>query len=440
MNYYSINKKSPPVSFRQAVLLGQAPDGGLYFPEKPTEVLRQMGGSSGLIKQMLELHPHEFATRFMHPYVAPDLSFEQLHRIISETLTFPLPLVNVTPHISILELFHGPTMAFKDVGARFMSRCLSHFVEKQERKVVVLVATSGDTGGAVAHGFSQATGVDVVILYPSGKVSRIQEQQMTTCEANIHALEVQGNFDDCQKLVKMAFSDAELCNKLFLTSANSINVARWLPQQLYYLMACRAWMNEHQQAPVWCVPSGNFGNIAALLLAVHNGMPALHSLAACNSNDTVPQYLAGKAFTPRPAIATLSNAMDVGNPSNFPRIQELYAVTQSNMSSQLGAQSYNDQQTLEAITTVNEQFGYLMDPHTAVGWLCLSTYLHKHSDAKGILLSTAHPSKFPDVYQKAFGWTPKLPDTWIDKTEVPKKSILMKPNYDALRTYLLRQA
>jgi len=169
-------------------------------------------------------------------------------------------------------------------------------------------------------------------------------------------------------------------------------------------------------------------------------MPALHSLAACNSNDTVPQYLAGKAFTPRPAIATLSNAMDVGNPSNFPRIQELYAVTQSNMSSQLGARSYNDQQTLEAITTVNEQFGYLMDPHTAVGWLCLSTYLHKHSDAKGILLSTAHPSKFPDVYQKAFGWTPKLPDTWIDKTEVPKKSILMTPNYDALRTYLLRQA
>lgn len=439
MNYYSINKKSPPVSFRKAVLLGQASDGGLYFPEKPQEVLRQMGGSNGVIKQMLELHPHEFATRFMKPYVSPDLTTDELYQIISEILSFPLPLVKVTPHISILKLFHGPTMAFKDVGARFMIRCLSHFVEKQNRKVVVLVATSGDTGGAVAHGFSQVEAIEVVILYPSGKVSRIQEQQMTTCGANIKALEVQGNFDDCQKLVKMAFSDAELCDQLFLTSANSINVARWLPQQLYYLMACRDWMKEHQQAPVWCVPSGNFGKIAALLLAVHNGMPARHSLAACNSNDTVPQHLAGQAYTPRHAVATLSNAMDVGNPSNFPRIQELFEATQSDMCSQLSAHSYSDPQTLEAIAQVYEQFGYLMDPHTAVGWLCLSTYLHKHSDAEGILLSTAHPSKFPDVYQNAFGWTPQLPVSWADKTDVPKNSILMSPDYEALRTYLLRR-
>lgn len=439
MLYYSLKKNSPPISFKDAVLLGQAPDGGLYFPENPTEANKQLGGRQGITRQIVELHPHEFATQYMLPYVTPELQPDELHQIIDETLSFPLPLVRVSPQISILELFHGPTMAFKDVGARFMSRCLSRFVGGIGHRVVVLVATSGDTGGAVAHGFSETPGVDVVILYPSGKLSQIQERQITETAANIHPLEVLGNFDDCQRMVKLAFSDSELRKNLFLTSANSINVARWLPQQLYYLSAYRQWNSECQLPPVWCVPSGNFGNMAALLLTVFNGIPARKCLAACNQNDTVPRFLAGQPYEPMQAVATLSNAMDVANPSNFPRIQELFKVTKTELNSLLNAGSIDDKQTKSAIKFVFEQFGYLLDPHTAVGWVYLSDYLRERPNDRGILLATAHPSKFPEVYRQEFGWTPQ-PIVGLSTESVrTKKSITMPAEYDNLRSWLMQR-
>ncbi|MFM7840050.1 MAG: threonine synthase, partial [Chitinophagaceae bacterium] len=315
MKYYSLNKKSPAVSFKEATLLGQAPDKGLYFPEQipifdPT-LLSSLGNYSEA----------EIAFRIISPYVGDCLSSSELGQIVSETVNFPIPLVPVAPAISALELFHGPTLAFKDVGARFMSRCLGSFVKNAGHQVTVLVATSGDTGGAVANGFYGVEGVNVVILYPSGKVSSVQEKQLTTLGKNIHALEIQGSFDDCQRMVKEAFADTDLQKRCFLTSANSINVARWLPQQFYYVFAYKQWKTKNQP-PVVCVPSGNFGNICAGILAHLSGLPTRHFIAACNQNDTIPRYLQSGTYTPRPAVATWSNAMDVAEPSNFIRILE----------------------------------------------------------------------------------------------------------------------
>ena len=317
MKYYSLNKQSPETGFREATVKGQAPDKGLYFPAQIPMA------DPAMIRNIENYSNEEIAYRVIAPYVGDAIPESVLREIVDQTVNFPIPLVTVNETISSLEMFHGNTLAFKDIGARFMSRCLGYFVKDQEKKVTVLVATSGDTGGAVADGFYGVNGVDVVILYPSGKVSMVQEKQLTTLGKNIHAVEINGTFDDCQQIVKQAFTDKDLNEKLFLTSANSINVARWLPQQFFYFFAYKQWPDK-KQPPVISVPSGNFGNICAGLLAMRSGLPVKHFIAACNANDVVPNFMRTHVYRAQQSVATISNAMDVGDPSNFTRILQLF--------------------------------------------------------------------------------------------------------------------
>ncbi len=392
MNYYSLNNISPNVDFREATIKGQAPDKGLYFPQQiPTF-------SSELIANIEKFSKDEIAYQVIQPYVGDSIPEDKLRKIVEETISFEFPLVQIAKNTFSLELFHGPTLAFKDVGARFMSRCLGYFVQENSKKITVLVATSGDTGGAVASGFYDVPGVEVIILYPSGKVSTVQELQLTTLGKNITALEIDGSFDDCQDLVKKAFNDPKLNQQLFLTSANSINVARWLPQQFYYLFAYREWADK-SRPPVVSVPSGNFGNICAGLLANHSGLPISHFIAACNANDVVPIYLKGNEYIPKKAVSTLSNAMDVGNPSNFVRVLEIFNKEFKSLSRMVSSESISDAETSEAIQDLYTQFQYLADPHGAVGWLALNRWLEQYPDQAGIFLETAHPVKFYDVVE-----------------------------------------
>src|SRR5690606_38875221 len=318
------------------------------------------------------------------------------------------PLVKVEENIFSLELFHGPTLAFKDVGARFMSRCLGYFVKNNDKKITVLVATSGDTGGAVANGFYDVDGVEVVILYPSGKVSSVQELQLTTLGKNITALEVEGNFDDCQRLVKQAFADESLNRDLFLTSANSINVARWLSQQFYYFYAFQQWTDK-KNPPVISVPSGNFGNICAGLLAHQSGLPVKHFIAACNANDVFTQYLSTENYLPKKSVATLSNAMDVGDPSNFVRILQLFDQHFPSLKNLISSETISDEATKQIISEVYGRHQYLLDPHGAVGYLALKNYLQNHPGQQGIFLETAHPVKFYDVVEPVINQKIPLP-------------------------------
>jgi threonine synthase len=433
MNYYSLNNTSDKVTFKEATIRGQAPDKGLYFPERipvlPADLLQNIG-----------LLPHgDIAFRVIQPYVGDAIPENELRRIVSETIDFPFPLVPVTADISSLELFHGPTLAFKDVGARFMSRCLGYFVKGSSTAVTVLVATSGDTGGAVASGFYEVEGVNVVILYPSGKVSSVQELQLTTLGKNISALEVSGTFDDCQRMVKTAFADADLNKALFLTSANSINVARWLPQQFYYFFAYQAWINQagHNAPPVISVPSGNFGNICAGLLAHRSGLPVQHFIAACNANDTVTSYLQTGQYSTRPAIPTLSNAMDVGDPSNFVRILEIFDHAFTSLKQVLTSCSISDEETRTTIREVYKRYHYLADPHGAVGFLALQQYLSAHPGEKGIFLETAHPVKFYDAVEAETGEKVALPESVKSILGREKHSTKISPDFASLKDYLL---
>ncbi len=437
MNYYSLNKQSPIASFKEATILGQAPDKGLYFPEFIPQV------DKDLISNIENISNEEIAFRVIKPYVGNEIREDELFRIVSETVNFSIPLVKVNEQISSLELFHGPTLAFKDIGARFMSRCLGQFVREgqaaqsgQTDKVTVLVATSGDTGGAVANGFYDVDGVDVVILYPSGKVSSVQEKQLTTLGKNIHALEVNGTFDDCQQLVKQAFTDAELNQQLFLTSANSINVARWLPQQFYYFFAYKQW-KQKDQPPVIAVPSGNFGNICAGILAHMSGLPVKHFIAACNANDVVPNFMQSQSYQPKSAIATISNAMDVGNPSNFVRILELFHQQFPQLKEKFSSLSISDDETKATMKRVFNDFGYILDPHGAVGFLALEQYLtNEPSLQKGMFLETAHPVKFYDVVEDVLQHTIELPDAVQAIMHKPKAATFIDADYDALKEVL----
>lgn len=430
MNYYSLNNPSTKVSFKEATIKGQAPDKGLYFPEK-IPVL-----PADLIANIASLSHEEIAIRVIQPYIGDTIPEKELRRIISETIAFPFPLVPVTGDISSLELFHGPTLAFKDVGARFMSRCLGYFVKDQSQHVTVLVATSGDTGGAVASGFYDVPGINVVILYPSGKVSSVQELQLTTLGKNISALEVGGTFDDCQRMVKTAFTDPDLNQALFLTSANSINVARWLPQQFYYFFAYREWADKNHP-PVICVPSGNFGNICAGLLAHRSGLPVRHFIAACNTNDIVPSYLQTGTYTPKPAIPTLSNAMDVGDPSNFVRILEIFHHEFTSLKKVMTSYSITDEETRRTIRDVYKKYHYLPDPHGAVGFLALERFLAEHPGEKGIFLETAHPVKFYDAVEEETGEKVPIPDTVKSLLGRKKQSIKIDPDFQQLKKILL---
>lgn len=429
MRYYSLNKQSPDVDFKEATIRGQAPDKGLYFPETIPVM------EKAFYNNIEQYSNEEIAFRMIRPYVAGTMPDSELERIVTETINFPLPLVQVQDDMYALELFHGPTLAFKDVGARFMSRCLGHFAQERKEKVIVLVATSGDTGGAVAHGFYEVPGVEVVILYPSGKVSSVQEKQLTTLGKNIHALEVKGSFDDCQQLVKQAFMDRSLTSKLFLTSANSINVARWLPQQFYYALAYKQW-EEKNNPPVICVPSGNFGNICAGLLAHRAGLPVQHFIAACNANDVVTHYLAAGEYQPKKAVPTLSNAMDVGNPSNFVRVLELFHQEFGALRNVLTSYSITDEETKATIKAVLEKYHYLLDPHGAVGYLALQRYLALQPGKKGIFLETAHPVKFYDVVEPVTGEAIPLPQAVQAMMVLNKQSHLMEPEYEALHQFL----
>ena len=431
MKYYSLRHQSPLVDFRTATITGQAPDGGLYFPETIPKF------SADFRRELRGLSKATVALNVMRPYVGSTIPEADLQRICAEAVDFEFPLVPVAEGMSALELFHGPTLAFKDVGARFMSRCLGYFAKAGDTPpVTVLVATSGDTGGAVASGFLGVPGVEVVILYPKGKVSPVQEQQLTTLGQNITALEVSGTFDDCQALVKQAFLDPELARKRFLTSANSINVARWLPQQLYYCFAMQQWP-AGAPAPVVAVPSGNFGNLCAGLLAQASGLGLGHFIAACNANEPVPAYLRTGTYEPRPAVPTFSNAMDVGNPSNFVRILELFDNDLTKLRAALGADTVSDVDTVAAIRQVWERNEYLLDPHGAVAYTALRRYQDRHAGAGGLILATAHPVKFPNVVEPILGRAIELPAVVQALQGRVKRSVPMAVNYEDLKVYLM---
>jgi threonine synthase len=434
MHYYSTNNKSVKADFKEATIQGQAPDKGLYFPSQIPQL------SKDFIKDIDRLSKEEIAFKVIEPYVGNTIPINELKRIVAETIAFDFPLVPITEDISSLELFHGPTLAFKDVGARFMSRCLGYFVKNENKKVTVLVATSGDTGGAVANGFYEVDGVNVVILYPSGKVSSTQEVQLTTLGKNITALEIDGSFDDCQQMVKHTFADTDLRSQVFLTSANSINVARWLPQQFYYFFAYQQW-KEKDNLPVISVPSGNFGNICAGLLAYQSGLPASHFIAACNANDVIPQYLNSGVYPTKNSVATISNAMDVANPSNFVRIMELFEQNLPSLKNVLTSYSISDAETKATIEKVFKEKKYVLDPHGAVGFIALHRYLNAHPGKKGFFLETAHPSKFYDVIEPVIHQPVEIPDSIRALLKQEKKSIRMKANdNDGLKSLLIKLA
>ncbi len=427
MQYFSTNRKSPVADFREATMRGQPDDKGLYFPHSIPRL------SADFLNTFREMPNEQIAFEVIRPFVGDSIEEETLFEICSETVNFNFPLVEITDRISTLELFHGPTLAFKDVGARFMSRCLRHFSSDKNEKTVVIVATSGDTGGAVAAGFHGVEGVDVVILYPKGKVSRVQELQLTTLGGNVITLEVQGTFDDCQNLAKQALADAEIQKRLFLTSANSINVARWLPQQFYYFFALKQWKGE---PPIFSVPSGNFGNICAGLLAHALGMPAGGFIAACNANTVVPDFLRTGEYKPKPSVATLSNAMDVGNPSNFVRILEMFKNEFPRLKQNMIAVSISDEQTIETMKSVYEEAGYVLDPHGGVGYRALSERLAGNKEQKGIFLETAHPVKFDSVTE-ILGTTGDVPPSVTALFDKKKSSIEMAADYDAVKEIIL---
>ena len=430
MLFYNLNKPSEKVDFRTATIRGLGSDKGLFFPEQIPSI------PSSWIKDIKNYSNEEIAWQIMNPYVGDSIPEPVLRQILRETIAFDIPLVQISQNISTLELFHGPTLAFKDVGARFMSRCLGYFMKGEQRPVTVLVATSGDTGGAVANGFLGVKGVEVVILYPSGKVSTVQELQLTTPGKNIRTIEVKGSFDDCQALVKQAFSDKTLNENIFLTSANSINVARWLPQQIYYFIAWKQWKDK-SNPPVISVPSGNFGNICAGLLAYHSGLPVQHFIAACNVNAVVPDYLKTGVYHPVKAKASLSNAMDVGDPSNFIRVMALFHEAFEPLKKMMSSVSISDEETGAAIQTLFREYGYVADPHGAVGWLALDRWLKDHPRQAGFFLETAHPVKFPDTVQQFTGRPVAIPDSIQALFTKKKNSVTMEADYNVFRTLLL---
>ncbi|MEP6617207.1 MAG: threonine synthase [Ginsengibacter sp.] len=430
MLYYSLNKNTPTVNFREATIQGQAPDKGLYFPEKFATL------PAGWINDISDYTNEEIAYEVIAPYVGDTIPGPVLKEIISETIDFKFPLHPVTRKIFSLELFHGPTLAFKDVGARFMARCLGFFLRDGKHQTTVLVATSGDTGGAVADGFYDVEGIRVVILYPAGKISEIQELQITTHGKNIHAIAVDGTFDDCQKLVKQAFTDADLAKKITLTSANSINVARWLPQQFFYFFAWKYWADK-KNPPVISVPSGNYGNICAGILSMLSGLPYKHFIAACNSNDVLTDYFKSGVYSPKPSVATISNAMDVGDPSNLKRVIELFGNNIGRFKKHVSSFCCTEEMTKEAISRVHREFNYVLDPHGAVGFLGLENYLNEHPGDQGIFLETAHPVKFPEVVEAVIQQKVLLPAGLDGIVGRKKMMIRMGVDYSAFSEYLL---
>lgn len=438
MKYYSTNKKVNGVSLDEAVIKGLAEDKGLFMPDHIIEI------PAMFYENIDKLKPEEMAYTVAYMMFGEDVHANMLKMIVHDTLNFDIPLVRVEENIYSLELFHGPTLAFKDVGGRFMSRMLSYFIQRQEdnhKTVNVLVATSGDTGSAVANGFLGIEGIHVYVLYPKGLVSPIQECQFTTLGQNITALEVDGTFDDCQALVKSAFMDDELNSKMKLTSANSINVARFLPQAFYYFYAYAQLKVISAAAAnnmVVCVPSGNFGNITAGLFAKRMGLPIKRFIAANNSNDIFLQYLKTGVYSPRPSVSTIANAMDVGDPSNFARILDLFDYSHEAISAEISGVSYTDDQIADTLQTCKKETGYLLDPHGACGYRALKEMLQPGE--VGVFLETAHPAKFLETVEGILGEKIEIPEKLQEFMKGEKKSEPMTKEFEDFRAYLLSRS
>jgi threonine synthase len=433
MQYYSTNKKTREVTLKEAVVKGLANDKGLFMPERIEKF------DPLFFKNIHKLSFREIAFEVARKFFNDDIPDSNLHKIVSDTLSFDCPLVRVKNNIYSLELFHGPTLAFKDVGARFMARLLNFFLQQCERRVNVLVATSGDTGSAVANGFYKVDKIHVYVLYPKGKVSKIQESQFATLGNNVTALEIEGTFDDCQRLVKTAFLDPELNGRMSLTSANSINVARLLPQAFYYFNAYARLVEQISLAGkdlVISVPSGNFGNLTAGLIAREMGLPVSQFIAANNSNDVVYEYLQTGEYKPRNSIETIANAMDVGDPSNFARILDLYDHSYEKISSVIKGFRYSDDQIRDTIKKVYNQTHYLCDPHGACGYQAFEDFVDDND--VGVFLETAHPAKFTETVESIIGkGKVDMPPRLAEFMKGKKKSINMKVDYQSFKDFLL---
>lgn len=429
MEYYSTGDPHIRTDLRDAVLRGLAPDGGLYMPAGIPELTKgQINAFRG--KPFRDI-AFEVAEALFHE----DLPESVIASITGDAINFDAPLVQVEPDVFSLELFHGPTLAFKDIGARFMARMLGIFTRDLDHEINVLVATSGDTGSAVASGFWNVEGIRVFILYPSGGVSALQEKQLTTHGGNITALEISGSFDDCQRMVKKAFTDADLLARCVLTSANSINLARLLPQSFYYF-------NAYARLPEACafllsVPSGNFGNLTAGLIAGRMGLPVRRYIVATNINDVVPEYLRTGKFNPRPSVATIANAMDVGNPGNFARILDLYHHSHSDMASEMSGYSYSDDELRDSIKRVYSQTGYVLEPHGAAGYNALKDHTRGVASGRGVFIETAHPAKFRDLVESLTGGRIEMPERLTRAASKEKVSIPLAGDFRELRDYLL---
>ncbi len=429
MKYYSTNDRNLKVDLKTAITRSLAVDKGLYMPETFPQL------DKSFFSEIEKIDFPELSYRISKKLFGKDIPDNDLQNIVYEALYFDTPLVKIAGDISTLELFHGPTLAFKDVGARFMARMLQFFIKEQKNETHVLVATSGDTGSAVANGFLGVEGIKVHVLYPKGLVSNIQEKQFTTLGENISALEIEGNFDDCQRLVKSAFADKTINEKLSLTSANSINLARLIPQSFYYFNAYR--QAERKDNLVICVPSGNFGNLTAGLFAKKMGLPVKHFISATNVNDIVPKYLITGKYNPRPSVATLANAMDVGDPSNFARILDIFDHSHDKIKSGISGYSYTDDDIRNCITSVSERFNYITDPHGATGFMACEEYKREHTEDQLIFLETAHPAKFIDTMEEILQKKMIIPERLSKFLNREKKSIKLTSDFDDFREYLL---
>lgn len=433
MKFYSTNNRDLKAGLKQAVTEGLSPDNGLYMPERipvlPFSFFNSIAGKPF----------NEIALEVAQALLGDDVPADELRRIVDHTIQFDAPVVAIEPDIYALELFHGPTLAFKDFGARFMSQLLGYFARQQSEKIIILVATSGDTGSAVANGFLGVEGTQVVVLYPSGKVSDIQEKQFTTLGQNVTAVEIDGTFDDCQRFVKQAFLDKDLTSKLFLTSANSINIARLIPQSFYYFYAY-AQLKHLEKPIVFSVPSGNFGNLTGGLLAKRMGLPVEHFIASTNVNDVVPEYLTTKEFKPRPSKQTISNAMDVGNPSNFYRMMDLFDGDYEKLSAEITGYGFNDAETQAAMKKIFSSKNYVMDPHGAVAYLGLKKYMaSSNKNCVGVFAETAHPAKFKEVVDSTLGTAIDIPAGLEKFLGRKKQSLAMHNDYDAFKSFLFEK-
>ena len=431
MKYRSTLRNSPEVSLRDAVLRGSAPDGGLYMPVEIPQLKKDF------LKRLPSLTFPEIAHDIGTLFLGDEVPQHVLMKIVTEAFNFPVPLVALDERLHVLELFHGPTLAFKDFGARFMARLMGYFVQESGKQLTVIVATSGDTGSAVAQAFLGVSGIRVVILYPAGRVTSAQEKQLTTLGQNITALEVSGSFDDCQRMAKQALVDPAIAEKLTVTSANSINIARLIPQSFYYFAAV-AQLGPSDSLPVFSVPSGNFGNLTGGLLAKRIGLGVAQFIAATNVNDVVPEFLRTGQMTPRASRRTISNAMDVGNPSNFARIVDLYGNDLKAIRRDIWGCSFSDEETLRIMHDVQERHGYVLDPHTAVGVLGWLSYAKQNQPSThGIVLATAHPAKFAEVVARAIGVQPEMPERLAAFLDRPKKSVPFSNRFADLQAFLL---